>query len=205
MKITSPPASETKRAYRQGARAEAAARTAEAIVAVFRNLMETGWYNEISLERVAKAAKVTVPTILRHFGSKEGLLEAVALQYSHEVIATRKIRPGDMDAAIDGVITDYEEAGEMVLRFLAQEDYIPAMKAVTDYGRAHHRQWIADNFAPYLEGLDQTERDWRIDGLVVALDIYTWKLWRRDRGRSPEDVRQFMKQLVTAIIGPEAT
>lgn len=196
---------DAKRPYRQGARAEAAARTADAIVATFRTFLEADWYDDVSLDRVARATNVTVPTILRHFGSKEGLLAAVATHYETEVLQKRRVPPGDIDAIIDGTLADYEEAGDMVMRFLAQEERIPAMKAVTDYGRAHHRQMVEEHFAPFLEGLDERERTWRIDGLVVALDLYTWKLWRRDRGRSLEDMRQFMKQLVTAILGPEAT
>jgi AcrR family transcriptional regulator len=201
MNSTSEIIAQSKRAYKQGARADAAARTAEAIVAAFRAFLNDEWYNDISLERVAKAANVTVPTVLRHFGSKEGVLEAVCLGFQGEVMEMRRVTPGDIDATISGVLTDYEITGDMVMRFLNQEDRIAAMKAVTDIGKAHHRLWVRESFAPYLEGLDAEQAAWRLDGLVVALDIYVWKLLRRDRGRSVDEVKRFMRQLVDAIIG----
>jgi AcrR family transcriptional regulator len=197
-----PKTTEKKRSYKQGARAEATARTAETIVEVFAGFLETGWYNDISLERIAAAANVTVPTILRHFGSKEGILEAITVKFGDEILSRRTVEPGDIDRAIAVIVEDYEITGDVVVRFLAQEDQIPAIRAITDFGRASHRRWCRQTFAPYFDGLAPDRQEWLNDSLVVALDLYTWKLWRRDRGRSAEDVRVFMKTLVLGMIGP---
>lgn len=202
MKTNHPPQIDSKRAYKQGARAEAAARTAQAIVAALRTFLETEWYNDVSLERIAQAAGTTVQTILRHFGSKEGVLEAVALNLESEITHRRTVAPGDVDGAIAVVVEDYEVLGDMVLRFLAQEDRISAIRKVTDFGRANYRRWVRETFEPYFDGLAPDSQEWLNDGLVVALDIYVWKLIRRDRGRSAQDVRAYMKQLVDAMIGP---
>jgi AcrR family transcriptional regulator len=195
--------SEPKRSYRQGARAEAAARTADAIVTAFAQFLETQWYDDVSLERVAQQAGTTVQTLLRHFGSKEGLLTAFFHWMDRHVHQRRGEAPGNIDATIAGVLEDYEQAGDMVVRFLAQEERIPALRSFTDHGKASHRRWVQASFAPWLDGLDERERGWRTDGLVVALDIYVWKLLRRDRGRSPEEVGAFMKSLVHGILGPD--
>ncbi len=201
MKTKTSPA-ESKRTYKQGARAEAAARTAQAIVEAFAGFLATEWYNDISLERVAAAAEVTVPTILRHFGSKEGILEGVNVKMEAEIMGRRTVAPGDIDAAIAVIVEDYDVAGDMVIRFLAQEDRIPAIRTITDFGRASHRGWVRATFAPYLDGLAPDQLEWRLDGLVTALDLWVWKLLRRDRGRSAQDVRAFMKTLVLGMIGP---
>lgn len=201
MKSKTAAAARAKRPYRQGARAEAAARTGEAILDAFIAFLETEWYEDISLDRLARAANVTVPTILRHFESKEGVLEAAGRRFVTDVLERRRIEPGNIDASIAGVIADYECAGAIMLRFLAQEERIPAIRAVADLGRRDHRAWVRGSFAPWLDGLDPAEEAWRLDGLVVALDFHVWKLLRRDRGRSPDEVKRFMRQLVEAVIG----
>ncbi len=202
MKTDLPFQTESKRAYKQGARAEAAARTADAIVDAFATFLETEWYNDVSLERIAATANVTVPTILRHFGSKEGILEAVNERVAQDILARRTVAPGNIDAAIAVLVEDYELAGDMIVRLLAQEDRIPAIRTITDFGRASHRRWVRAVFAPYLDGLAPDRQEWLNDSLVVALDLYVWKLLRRDRGRSADDVRAFMKSLVLSMIGP---
>lgn len=195
---TSPP---RKRAYNQTARAEAAEATAARIVDEFYGFMTREWYDDISLDRVAKAAGVTVPTILRRFGSKEGLLAANRDKMQREVADRRAVKPGDVVAAVDAIVNDYEAAADIMLRIMAQEDRLPVLKEMTDFGRVQHRKWVAESFAPQLAGLKPAEREWRLDGLVTALDIYVWKVLRIDRGRSPPEVARFMRDLVKGILG----
>jgi len=203
MKTNRKPEADSRRPYRQGARAEASARTADAIVNVFAKFLETEWYDDVSLERIAQGAGTTVQTVLRHFGNKEGVLAAVGARIEQDVMGRRAVEPGNVDAAIAAITEDYEIAGDMMLRFLAQEDRVPAIRALTDFGRASHRRWVNAAFAPYRDGLAPDRQAWLVDGLVIALDIYIWKLLRRDRGRSAEDVRAFMKTLILGMIGPD--
>ncbi|MBT2185880.1 TetR/AcrR family transcriptional regulator [Sphingobium sp. H33] len=192
---------DARRPYRQSARAEAASRTAEAIVDAFLGHMTSHWYDDISLASVAKTAGVTVPTILRHFGSKEGVLEAIGKRFESEVRERRRMMPGDIDGAITALLSDYETAGDMMMRFLAQETRFPAVRRLTDVGRAQHRSWVRESFAPYLAGLTPEQEEWQLDGLIMSLDLYVWQVLRRDRGRTPEEVRRFMRALVDGILG----
>ncbi|MBU4061844.1 TetR/AcrR family transcriptional regulator [Hyphomonas sp.] len=194
---TSPP---PKRPYNQTARAEAAEATAARIVDVFYGFLTSDWYDSISLDSVAKAAGVTVPTILRRFGSKEGLLEAAKEKMEREVEARRAVKPGDVVAAVDSIVNDYEAAADIMLRIMAQEDRLAVLKELTDYGRMQHRDWVEASFAPQLAGLKPAEREWRLDGLVTALDIYVWKVLRIDRARSPPEVARYMRNLVKGIL-----
>ena len=189
-----------KRAYNQTARAEAAEATAARIVAVLHDFLRTDWYDDISLEQVAKAAGVTVPTVLRHFGSKEGVLDAVRDKMEREIDERRAVKPGDVVAIVDALVNDYEAGGEMVLRVLAQEDRLAPMKELADYGREQHRTWLKDAFAPQLAGLTPAEVAWKLDGLMAAVDLYVWKVLRQDRGRSPPEVARIMRGLVKGII-----
>lgn len=87
------------------------------------------------------------------------------------------------------------------MRALMQEERIPALKRVNDRGRAFHREWIEQSFAPQLDGLTPAARRQRVDALVAATDLYTWKLVRRDMGRSPQHARAIMRQLINGALG----
>jgi hypothetical protein len=52
----------------------------------------------------------------------------------------------------------------------------------------------------YLEDARQT--DWlTLDCLICACDVYTWKLLRRDMGRSRSDAEARVRQMVSGILG----
>jgi hypothetical protein len=54
---------------------------------------------------------------------------------------------------------------------------------------------VTDVFAPFAG-----PRDPLIDLLVVATDVYTWKLLRIDRRHSQARTQQLIHQLVTALL-----
>lgn len=185
-----------KRAYNQGRRAEAAEATAERIVEAFSKRLAEAWFDEIRLDDVAADAGVTVQTVLRRFGSKDGLLEAACERLGQEIRARRTTPPGEARAAVHAVVVDYESAADLVLRVLAQEDRYPPLRRMADVGRAGHRAWLAHAFAPWL---DERHPE-RLDALVILMDVYVWKLIRRDMGQPPEALEAFIvKQLPAAL------
>ncbi|WP_296598076.1 TetR/AcrR family transcriptional regulator [Phenylobacterium sp.] len=189
-----------KRTYRQTARAAAAEANAQRIVEGFRERLERQWFDEIRLEDVAQDAGVTVQTVIRRFGGKDGLLEAVVDVIATEILAMRRIAPGDPRRAVRAVVDDYEANGDLVLRMVAQEARYPALRRVTDIGRREHRQWAAEAFAPWLDGLEREHARRRLDALVVATDLYVWQLVRRDMGRPAAELVALMDQFVDAAI-----
>src|SRR3954471_12624823 len=62
------------RPYAQTVRAQATEETARRILDAFIARLFTQWLDEITLDRVADDAGVTVQTIVRRFGGKAGLL-----------------------------------------------------------------------------------------------------------------------------------
>ncbi|HEX7948233.1 MAG TPA: TetR/AcrR family transcriptional regulator [Phenylobacterium sp.] len=188
------------RPYRQTARAAATEATAERIVSAFRARLERLWFDEIRLEDVAADAGVTVQTVIRRFGGKDGLLDATSDQTAVEVRQTRGLPVGDPAAAVAAVIADYEIVGDYIMRVLAQEDRYPALRRQGDRGRVEHRAWIAAVFSPWLQGLDAEAARRRTDALVIATDLYVWKLVRRDMGRSVEEFHDVMARLVDAAL-----
>ena len=196
MNIDSP-----KRAYRQSARALAAEATGERILDSFEEQMRERWFDEIRLEDVARDAGVTAQTVIRRFSNKEGLLDALQLRISTIVSQRRDVPEGKVDAAVASLIEDYEEHGDLVIRMLAQEDRFAACRALTDLGRREHRKWIAKAFAPWLRRIPQDQRQRTEDALVVAGDLYVWKLVRRDMQRPIAEYRAIMETMLAAAIG----
>jgi len=158
------------------------------------------WFDEITLENIAKDAGVTVQTVIRRFRGKEGLLcEAVKI-LAAQINAQRGRPSGDLAALVDGLYADYERTGDALIRLLAIESRYPAIKRFTDVGRREHRQWISDTMAGPLRNLETAVRPSVVDALVIATDVYAWKLLRRDMGRSIPAAKKTTKSLVRAVI-----
>ena len=62
-----------------------------------------------------------------------------------------------------------------------------------------HRRWVDEVFDAELP-VEAGERDRLIDALVVATDVYSWKLLRRDRGLTVDEVRDRMLLMSDAVL-----
>jgi AcrR family transcriptional regulator len=188
------------RPYRQRARAEAADETARRIVAAFGDAMRHHWFDEITLDDVARRAGVTPRTIIRRFGSKEGLLAAFVDDFVPSVRISREASPGEAPLAVAQIAAIYEDWGDSIIRNLAQEERHPALKRLLDQGRENHRAITSRVFSPWLDRIAGEHRTALLDALVLATDVYAWKLLRRDMGRSAEETLLLMRRLVDAVL-----
>jgi AcrR family transcriptional regulator len=191
----------TTRPYRQTARAAAAKATGERILDVFTSALQNSWFDAITLDEIAREAGVTVQTVIRRFGSKEGLLEAAQGRFGAEIRHRRDVPPGQADKAVAAIIEDYETVGDLIMRVLAQEERNAPLRAVTDEGRAVHRAWVGAIFAPWLDRMDEPQRTEAHDALVVATDLYVWKLIRRDMARPKTALAALMRRMIAAALG----
>lgn len=182
----------------------AAEATAQRIIDAFSDCMRAGWFDEITLDEVARRAEVTVRTVIRRFGSKEGLLEAFVGDFVARADMKRQSPPGDVGAAIGRLLDLYEEWGDSVVRNLAQEPRHPALKPLLDRGRREHRRTTASVYALWLDKLAGARRRRGLDALVAATDVYLWQLLRRDMGRSRDEVKSVMQLLVGAVLAGAA-
>ena len=194
-----------KRPYRQTARAAAAESLRQRVVTAFNDLLLSRWIDEITLDEVAASAGTTRQTVIRLFGGKDGLLEAVIDLVRAEAVP-RTSMPADVSgrAALEALIAHYEAAGDMVVRFLAQEERHSALRPLLAQGRREHRAWVAERFGSMQSGLSELERERQITRLIVATDIYTWKLLRRDFGKSQDEVLLLMVAMINKEIGEVA-
>ena len=55
-------------------------------------------------------------------------------------------------------------------------------------------------FAPFLAERSPTDREPLVDLLVVATDVYTWKLLRRDRRLTRRQAESRVRRLVESIL-----
>jgi AcrR family transcriptional regulator len=181
-------------------RAKSAEDTRRRILQAAFDLQSQRLASEIVLEAVAEEAGVSVQTVLRHFGSRAGLFDATVV-FANELVAEERQAPvGDVPAAIAVLLDHYDLRGEMALMMLAQETTYGHLGRLSAAGKAMHRRWVSEVFAPSLAGLSRSRRDEVVDLLVVATDVYTWKLLRRDRGLSRVQTGQRIETLVTAIL-----
>jgi AcrR family transcriptional regulator len=186
------------RAYDNSRRAQAAAETNERIALATEALLHEGPLPAVTLQAIAERAGVTVQTVLRKMGSREGCIEAAGERIGARIDAQRGAStPGDVAAAIDGLLLHYETDGRLVLNLLSQEASHPFAQAAVREGRAQHRAWVVRCFAPCRPGgLGEADTD----ALVVATDLYVWKLLRLDLGRSRDATRAAMLNLVHLIL-----
>jgi AcrR family transcriptional regulator len=184
----------TKRSYTMGARAQAVEDTRTGIREALFELGTARVFSDISLEDVAREAGVSVQTVLRHFGSRAALVEST-IEYALAKVALERVAPeGDVDTALTVLLDHYELRGDTALLLLAQEATDEQVHRLTENGRRMHRDWVRSAFASVV-----ADREDLLDLLVVATDVYTWKLLRRDRGHSRATTEQRIRALVRAV------
>lgn len=192
-----------KRGYVMTARAEAAQATADRIVAATLERIVSTTYDEMRLEDIAADAGVTVQTVIRRFGSKEDLARAAHEAYARKVAATDArggSRPGDVAAAVESVVAQYESSGDLLLHVLRQESSVPLYAEFMGSGRRAHVQWCREMFAPCLNQRSGVERERLLAQVVAICDVYTWSLLRRQQGLSRRQTTLAITELLEGLL-----
>ena len=188
---------QASRPYAMVARAETAAATGQRILDA---AVEVFWElptDQISLDEVGRRAGVTVQTVIRRFGGREGLLAAAVQRESEKIRSQRLQAPiGDAAGAVHVLMDHYEALGDRVLKMLAEEDRIPRLCNIADRGRAVRAEWCGRVFAPFLRGVPPADRARRLAQFVTVCDVYTWKLLRCHTGLSRRQTEQALVELL---------
>ncbi|HMC50251.1 MAG TPA: TetR family transcriptional regulator [Solirubrobacterales bacterium] len=170
------------RTYSQGKRAEATEQSRQAILTAAQELFRDEGRFELPLDEVAERAGCSERTVIRHFGSKEGLLVAAMAAGERGVMESRKARPEDVAGSIRGLVDHYEEDGDLVLRWLSLADRYPLVRQVTESGTRLHEDWVEEVFSADLAALTGSERRRRKAVLTSLTDVHVWALLRRRQG-----------------------
>jgi AcrR family transcriptional regulator len=186
----------TPRAYSQTRRAAATERSRKAILLAAQELFRDEGKFELPLDEVAARAGCSTRSVLRHFGSKEGLVAAAIADAEQEVMESRAAEPGQVAAAIRSLIDHYEETGDRVLGWLGLADRYPLVRQATESGKRLHQDWVDAVFATDLEPLPRGARRLRRAVLASLTDVYLWELLRRRQGLGREATEAAMLDLV---------
>jgi len=191
-----------RRVYRQGLRAELAAQTAASILDAAQKLAGELWLDELTLEHIAGRAGVTVKTVMRRFGSRDGVIQAMIDRFDRQLMRQRLPLPvpGEVREAVSILVDYMEEWGEFALRLISQQQRYEFMDRILKRGLQDHRKWIAAAFAPQLERFTPGEREKVILELVHNAGGPTWKYFRHDLGYSRRRTEQAMEELLKAIL-----
>jgi len=191
-----------KRQYRMGVRAQRSEATARRIREVALERFLSRAYDDVTLDEIAAAANVTVPTLIAHFGRKEGLFVAAVEDWGGRMVEFREEAPaGDHAGAIRNLLEHYDASGDRLLHLLAEEDRFPTVRAMTDEGRKFHREWVERVFEPSLRGLRGAGRERLVVQLIVATDLLSWKLMRLDMKLSRRQTEAAMAGMIAALAG----
>ncbi len=202
-----------QRSYKQVARAKAQEQTRETLLQAATEEVERDNWTQASLESVAGRAGVSKQTVLRHFGSKQGLLDAVIRRTSSLIIKERNDAPiGDIPGAVANLMRHYERYGDIVVRMLPYRDAMVRVMGgergnsivrAVDYGHEIHEQWVLRTFEPQLAELSPHKRERRLAQLVAMCDVYVWKILRCDIGLEVEEVEEAIVEMIERLLAPD--
>ena len=191
----------SSRPYRMWARARAAEETRVRILDAATALHRERFYDEITLQEIAERAGVSLQTVIRRFGSKEGLVRAVSDHVAPEIEAARgAVSPGDLEGVVKALIPHYEADGDATVRLLSLEERIPAVREALQRGRDFHRSWVARTFATSLPKPRDSDYPRRLALFIAATDVLTWKILRRDQGLSEVETARAMREMLERLV-----
>jgi AcrR family transcriptional regulator len=190
------------RPYTQVKRAQAAERTRAALLDAAEHVFLAGDWEAASLESIAARAGTTKQTLLRHFGSKAGLLEAGAQRGLAAVGAQRLQAPtDDIDGAIENLLDHYEDRGDVGLKLAAMQGD-GAMAEIADRARRLHYDWVDHAFGAWIERAEAPAPTRA--ALIAICDVHTWQTLKRDLGLPRTEVHRTLTLMIRRLLEEDA-
>lgn len=184
-----------------GARAASTAATATRILDAAEALFHEAPGRDATLEEVAARAGVSVQTVIRRFGGRDGVFGAAAERAIGRVEEHRATAPaGDVPGAIAVLVEHYEREGDRAMRMLADEARHAGLAEIVARGRRSHVAWCERVFAPALAPRRGAARERLLAQLVAVCDVYTWKVLRRDRALSRAQTQRALCELLEPLV-----
>jgi AcrR family transcriptional regulator len=191
----------SSRTYTKVARAEAEQQTRAALIAAADEAFLSGPWERVSLESIAQSAGVTKQTLLRHFGSKDGLLEQTLRLAIPQVEKQRFSAPtDDIPGAVDNLLDHYEQRGGRAMRS-TNLDVGGPLAELAQISRQFHYDWIDHAFGRWLAPASAAERA-RLRGALIAIcDVQSWWILSHDLGLSRAEVRATLILCIRRLLG----
>jgi AcrR family transcriptional regulator len=193
-----------QRSYKQVARAQARERTRDALIGAANDEFFDGNWLKASLESVSAKAGVTKQTLLRHFGSKDGLLMQALMRVGAQARDQRWSAPvGDVPGVVDNLLDHYDTWGKRSMRLGSWQSGPTMLAMVSRAARQFHYDWVEYAFAPQLDGLGSKARVRRRAALVAICDVQTWWILSHDLELPRPEVRAILIDLITRLTTQE--
>lgn len=188
------------RPYRMRARADSVAETGERILDAALVHFAQDPVDRIRLEEIARSAGVTVPTIVRRFGGKAGVIVAL-VQRELALLAARRTAHADdpVEVVIGDLVEHYERYGVLILKVYAEAPLVEGLAEVAAQARSYHVAWCRETFARRIAGNPAVHAR-RLAATIAVCDATTWRILRHDGGLDPDEVRAALRELLEPIV-----
>ena len=187
-----------KRSYNQKARAESAAETRRRVIAVTRDLLTRSPLESVSLPAIAAEAGVARSTVYTIFGSREGLMVAVAedlLERGGFARIGQALRGPDVvrafEVSMDVAMELYSQEHEVswaLLSLAAVDRDASSAAARLNFGRRDGMRKIAQRMHDQGVLRDDVTVDEAADVLWLITSFETFGQLYRDRSLTPQQV-----------------
>jgi AcrR family transcriptional regulator len=156
----------------------------------------------LSIPAVAREAGVSVPTVYRHFGSKDELLEALGLYYSQQIGAVPEPWPEGLDDVERFLYKIFERA----------ESVEPALRAamLTNTGRAARRAILPQRLevmehaiGPLLDRLPPDERKLAQSAILILSTTATQRAFNDYLGADAHEAARSVAWAIRRLVGTE--
>lgn len=197
---------ERSRPYKKVAREEAQERTRDALLDAADEEFYGEEWQKSSLESIAARAGVTKQTLLRHFGSKDGLLLKALMRGATQVREQRWSTPtDDVAGAVENLLDHYDSWGERSVRISAWQTNRPqALALLSRAARQIHYEWVDHAFAPWLERVDGETRANRRAALIAVCDVQTWWTLTRNLKLPRAQVHAILTDLIERLLAEDS-
>ena len=195
------------RAYDMTKRSDAEGGTRRRVAEAALSLFKERDYDDVSLNEIARAAGVSHQTVLNHCETKAGVLMAAGELFSDEI---RNLEVdavvGDLTSVVHTTCMRYEVLGDANARWAAMSTRAPEVAEGLARGRSGFQSWLEEMLGDLMPSdADPAERRRVLLGLHAALDVFTWKLLRRDLGLSQEQTEAQLTDLVLGVLARHRT
>jgi AcrR family transcriptional regulator len=186
------------RTYTKIARAASEEATRTALLDAAERAFFAGPWERTPLHAIAADAGVTKGTLLRHFSSKDGLLDA-AFARAYERVRTQRFAADtdDIEGAIDNLLDHYDAIGARSLRLGTLADDGPGAR-IRDAAKQLHREWVEHAFGGRLEASPARARV--LAALVVVCDVGSWSILAHDLRMPRAEVRATLVLTVRRLL-----
>ena len=191
-------------------RAARAARTRDAVVHAFLELLEEGDAHPTA-RSIAARAGVSVRSVYVRFEDLDAVVLSAAQRQWDRVLEITEPLPtsGPRATRLDAFVAQRCRVLELIAPVRrvaeAQEATSPALASMLEWARGVARDEIAGVFGTELDPLPRAARTRLLDALEVAAGTTTWEALRRHRGRPVVAARRVVAETLTALLNRSAT